>query len=74
VSDPKWRFSKEDESWHSMGTTDIPLDALRDQSDQIAKLIDRIHALIKEIKEKLFKKYDDPETPNQTLQPHSGKA
>lgn len=58
VSDPRWRFNKEDESWHSMGTTDIPLDALRDQPRQIAALIDRIHALIQEIKTTLLKKPD----------------
>jgi len=50
-----------------MGTKDVPLDTLREQSDQIAKLIKRVPALIKEIKEKLFKKYDAPETPDWVL-------
>ena len=58
VSDPRWHFNKEDESWHSMGTTDIPLDTLRDQTHQIGELIKRVHALIQEIKIKLFKKPD----------------
>ena len=56
VSDPRWRFKKEDESWHSMGTTDILLDTLRNQARNIAQLIERIHALINEIKETDFPK------------------
>ena len=61
VSDPRWRFNKEDESWHSMGTTDIPLDTLRDQTHQIAKLVERVHALIQEIKTEIFRKPDATE-------------
>jgi hypothetical protein len=58
VSDPRWRFNKEDESWHSMGTKDIPIETLRNQTHQIAQLIERIHALIQEIKTTLIRKPD----------------